>query len=160
MSSSCGVEGALCAPVCGNGHHLVLCTFPTSSILPAGHRYEVQTLGRANTKVSPRYTWGDECDGWRLLDLAHLSVIEERMPPGTSEVRHMHQNAHQMFYVLEGVLSMDVEGVYHQLAAADAFHIPPGAQHLVRNDSGAPVRFLVISSPSSTGDRLVVSDPG
>lgn len=65
-----------------------------------------------------------------------------------------------MFYVLEGVLSVNVEGVYHQLAAADAFHIPPGTQHVVRNDSGAPVRFLVISSPSSTNDRFVVASPG
>jgi len=36
--------------------------------------------------------------------------IEERMPPGTSEVRHYHQNANHSFYVLRGNLNIEVDG--------------------------------------------------
>jgi hypothetical protein len=42
---------------------------------------------------APHYVWGDNCGGWHLLQESNLSVIEERMPPGSSEVRHFHTNA-------------------------------------------------------------------
>ncbi len=35
------------------------------------------------------YSWGDICEGWHLLKADALSVIEERIPPGGSEVRHI-----------------------------------------------------------------------
>jgi hypothetical protein len=33
------------------------------------------------------------------LQESNLSVIEERMPPGASEVRHFHTNAQQFFFI-------------------------------------------------------------
>ena len=52
---------------------------------------------RANAR---HYLWGGACDGWHLLAGDDLSVIEERMPPGTAEQRHSHVRARQFFYVL------------------------------------------------------------
>lgn len=43
------------------------------------------------------YIWGDHCDGWHLLKTERLSVIQERMPPGTAEQRHYHERAQQLF---------------------------------------------------------------
>ena len=108
-----------------------------------------------NTQTAPHFVWGEGCDGWRLLDLAHLSVIEERMPSGTSEIWHQHEHAHQLFYVLDGTLRIDLDSTCQELASGDAVHIPPRIQHQVRNESDAPARFLVISSPSAAGDRQV-----
>lgn len=34
--------------------------------------------------------WGGGCDGWRLRADDGLSVIEERMPPGTVKQRQRH----------------------------------------------------------------------
>ena len=31
--------------------------------------------------------WGNGCDGWHFVNHPGLSIIRERMPPGTSEVR-------------------------------------------------------------------------
>jgi len=49
--------------------------------------------------VSPNnvehYVWGDSCDGWHLVLQSDLSVIEECVPAGASEVRHYHQKAQQ-----------------------------------------------------------------
>ena len=56
------------------------------------------------------YAWGGMCDGWHLLKGDTLSVIEERIPPGGSEVRHYHEKSRQFFYVLTGVLSFEVDG--------------------------------------------------
>jgi mannose-6-phosphate isomerase-like protein (cupin superfamily) len=106
-----------------------------------------------STANAPHYTWGQQCDGWHLLQGDDLSVIEERMPPGTAEVRHRHARSRQFFYVLEGEAVLELGGVPHRLAARQGLHVPPGAAHQMRNESAADVRFVVVSSPKSHGDR-------
>ena len=66
------------------------------------------------------YTWpsaiGEHlCDGWHLHRSASLSAIEERMPPGTAEQRHLHQHTTQFFYVLAGELTIELNGEEHRL---------------------------------------------
>ena len=85
-----------------------------------------------------------------------LSVIEERMPPGTAEIRHRHARARQFFYVLAGRLDMEVDGIVHSLEAGVGLEVAPGAAHQAFNYSGADVDFLVISQPSRHGDRETV----
>lgn len=99
------------------------------------------------------YVWGNGCDGWRLLDRQDLSVIEERVPPGASEVRHVHQAARQVFYVLSGHLTIDRAGEQLTLATGDSLEMPPTIPHLVRNDGAVVAVFLVISAPTTRGDR-------
>ena len=55
-----------------------------------------------SAQTAKHYIWGERCDGWHLLHTEHASVIEERMPPGTSEVAHFHERSRQFFYVLSG----------------------------------------------------------
>jgi mannose-6-phosphate isomerase-like protein (cupin superfamily) len=100
------------------------------------------------------YRWGVDCDGWFLVRDKSLSVIEEFMPPGSAEVRHHHEHAQQFFYILDGEVLMEVDGENHLLAAGTGMHIMPGTRHQIRNPSSSPVRFLVISQPSSRGDRI------
>ncbi len=99
------------------------------------------------------YAWGEACDGWHLLKGEDLSVIQERMPPGASEVRHRHLHARQFFYVLAGEAVLEMDGQVHRLKAGEGVHVPPGAAHQVRNESDGEVGFLVVSSPRSHGDR-------
>ena len=104
---------------------------------------------------SDHYVWGAGCDGWHLLKDKSLSVIEERMPPGTAEVRHHHLNAQQFFFVLSGEAVMECGGEEIKLRAGEGLHVPPGTSHQIRNLSGQPAEFLVISQPPSHGDRIV-----
>lgn len=106
-----------------------------------------------NAALAPHYLWGADCDGWRLLDTAGLSVIEERMPPATEEERHFHQKATQLFYVLKGRLAIEVDGAEHALGPGDAMPVLPPAPHQVRNPGGTDAHFLVISAPATTNDR-------
>lgn len=99
------------------------------------------------------YRWGDGCDGWRLLDDPGLSVIRERVPPGKSEVRHLHRRARQFFLILEGRAVMEIEGQDHPLSAGQGIHVPAGAAHQFKNPTDQPVEFLVVSSPTTRGDR-------
>jgi mannose-6-phosphate isomerase-like protein (cupin superfamily) len=108
-------------------------------------------LSREN---APHYVWGDNCDGWRLLQESNLSVIEERMPPDASEVRHFHTNAQQFFFILSGQAVMETNSERILLLAGQGVAIPPRTRHQFRNHSEEPVRFLVISQPSSYGYRV------
>lgn len=107
-----------------------------------------------STANAEHYTWGNNCDGWHLVRTPDLSIIEELMPPGTSETRHRHIHARQFFYVLEGELTLEVERHNHILHAGQGLEISPGTPHQAINRSTAPTRFQVTSQPPSHGDRI------
>lgn len=111
-------------------------------------------MATVSTANAEHYRWGESCDGWHLLALDDLSVIEERMPSGSVEERHYHARARQFFYVLEGEAVLELEGTAHRLRQGEGLHVPPGSAHQVRNDSSIDVRFIVVSTPKSHGDRI------
>ena|SRR5271170_8102108 len=106
--------------------------------------------------TAEHYIWGHGCDGWHLLKDSALSVLEESMPPGTSEMRHKHERAQQFFYILAGSAEMEIEGHFLQLNSGEGVHIQAGQAHCIWNKSDSSLRFLVISQPPSHGDRLHV----
>ena len=106
-----------------------------------------------NIHNSEHYLWGDVCDGWILSSQRELLVIQERMPPHATERRHFHSTARQFFYVISGELTMELEGEFHLVAAMSGIEIPPGDRHQARNAGQVDVHFLVISSPTTRGDR-------
>lgn len=114
-----------------------------------------------NRWCAEHYNWGDGCDGWHLLKRTDLSVIQEKVPPGGGEIRHYHTQARQFFYVLSGTATLELVGYSVALGAGDGIHIPPSATHRFANNSTTDeVVFLVISSPSTSGDRTnVVGNP-
>ena len=99
------------------------------------------------------YRWAEVCDGWHLLKRADLSVIEERVPPGGAEIRHRHAQARQYFYILAGAAGLAFDGREVALSAGEGIEVPPGLPHRFINASDQDVRFLVISAPSTAGDR-------
>ncbi len=99
------------------------------------------------------YVWGDNCDGWYLVNRKDMLVIHEKMPPGTSEKRHYHSISRQFFFVLQGELSMELEGEMHKIKTQQGIEIPPGSAHQASNNTQSPVEFIVISQPTTRGDR-------
>ena len=99
------------------------------------------------------YLWGDGCDGWRLADGETLSVILERVPAGRGEARHYHRRARQFFFVLEGRATLRVGEDTVVLEAGQGVEVPPLVPHRMDNATGQDVVFLVISGPTSQGDR-------
>jgi mannose-6-phosphate isomerase-like protein (cupin superfamily) len=95
-----------------------------------------------------------QCDGWHLHRSAGLSVIEERMPPGTAEQRHLHRQATQFFYVLAGELTLELDGVLHSLPVGTGCTVVAQTPHQVFNRGEEDARFLVISEPPSHADRV------
>ncbi len=100
------------------------------------------------------YLWGEVCDGWHLLEREEMSIIQERVPAGGAEVMHYHEKARQFFYVLEGEATMAFEDREIILNKGQGIEIPPQRKHQFKNRSNADVHFLVISVPSTRGDRI------
>lgn len=99
------------------------------------------------------YTWGDNCDGWHLLKTESLSVIQEKMPAGTSEQLHFHHRAQQLFYILSGIATFEIAEKIIIVKANESIAIPAGVKHSIANKTGEDLNFLVISQPDSHGDR-------
>jgi mannose-6-phosphate isomerase-like protein (cupin superfamily) len=110
-----------------------------------------------SAETAEHYIWGGpqgtDCDGWHLVKTPDLSIIEERMPSGTQEQRHLHRRARQFFLVLEGELVLEVEREEFVLGPGEGLEIAPGKAHQAINCSSSAVRFLVTSQPPSHGDR-------
>jgi mannose-6-phosphate isomerase-like protein (cupin superfamily) len=121
------------------------------------------------------YVWGDNCDGWNLVDKAELSVKMERMPPHTAEQEHFHQRARQFFFILKGTATFvfvegvgpvvdaktvenaeTVEGVETRIEvkAQQGLEVPAGLRHRILNESEQDLEFILCSQPSTAGDRI------
>lgn len=109
-----------------------------------------------STQSAETYRWGNNCTGWHLLKTDALSIIQERMPPGTAEVNHYHQQARQFFFVLAGQATLVFPHQTVILNAHEGIDVPPGVAHQLRNDSPDDLIFTVTSMPNSHGDRVVV----
>ena len=104
---------------------------------------------------APHYKWGNNCDGWHLVQTEKLSVIQERVPHGCAEVRHHHEHAEQFFFVLSGTATIEVDGKVHQLESQQGIHVAAGVSHQLSNQHQEDLVFVVTSTPPSHGDRVI-----
>jgi mannose-6-phosphate isomerase-like protein (cupin superfamily) len=109
-----------------------------------------------STANAEHYIWGEVCDGWRLLKHSDLSVVQERVPPGASEIKHLHSHARQFFYVLSGTASLEFDNHSITFGTGEGVHVPPQTPHRFYNASDEDVVFLVISTPTTEGDCTAV----
>jgi mannose-6-phosphate isomerase-like protein (cupin superfamily) len=113
-------------------------------------------ISKANAE---HFTWREICDGWFLVNRPdRLTVLHERMPPGTREVRHFHRRAFQFFFVLSGVATLEIDGTRHTLHPQEGAEVEPGKMHQMMNLSDQAVEYLVISQPNSREDRVLVPE--
>lgn len=104
--------------------------------------------------TAPHYKWGDSCDGWHLVNTDSLSVIQEMMPSGTAERLHYHKLSQQVFYILKGMATFEIDDQIYEVKAGESIHILPLSKHFVRNKDIEELHFLVVSEPKSHGDRI------
>ena len=107
--------------------------------------------------TAEHYKWGENNEAWRMVAQSDMSVLQQRMQPGNSEINHIHRKARQFFYVLSGELTMNVDGEDTVLKAGQGMEIEPKRVHQARNASDKPVDFLVMSTPPSVVDTAEVA---
>lgn len=103
------------------------------------------------------YQWGDQCDGWNLVDEGSLSVKLEKMPPGTAEERHWHREAEQFFYILKGEAVFEIRSARLRLVGGQGIHILAGTEHRIINEGKEDLEFVLTSTPSTRKDRIKVT---
>jgi len=122
------------------------------------HVKESPVIRVISKQTAPPFAWGVNCEGWTLISTERLHVLQERMPPQTHELRHVHDKTRQLYYILAGVALVDVAGETERLCAGEGIEIPPGAAHQLLNASNTPLEFLVISSAPPRDDRRDLDD--
>ena len=76
-------------------------------------------------------------------------LSEARIEPGfPGPPAHLHEKLHDMFYVLEGTLTMRLGEETRELDPGAFVCVPPGVIHTFANDADVPVRFLNFNTPS------------
>jgi mannose-6-phosphate isomerase-like protein (cupin superfamily) len=61
---------------------------------------------------------------------------------------HVHERLHDMFYVLDGTLTMRLGDHTTELPPGSFVCVPPGVVHTFSNPSKSPVRFLNFNTPA------------
>jgi mannose-6-phosphate isomerase-like protein (cupin superfamily) len=73
------------------------------------------------------------------------SLAEATLPAGASTQRHHHRMSEEIYFLLEGTASMEIDGEFREVGPGDAILIPPGAWHQITARSA--VRFLCCCAP-------------
>lgn len=103
------------------------------------------------------YTWGSGCESWILTESSDLSVKQESMPEGTREELHFHKHSTQFFFVLKGIATFYLDGQKKTLSNHQGILVLPQVKHFIANETNSPIEFLVISEPSTLGDRVNIT---
>lgn len=109
-----------------------------------------------SVKIPEHFKWGKDCDGWNLFKERSLSVIKERMPFNASEEMHYHEKAMQVFYILRGKAELEIDGIMQTISSDGSICIKSKSLHFIANNNPEDLEFLVISSPSTEGDRIEI----
>jgi mannose-6-phosphate isomerase-like protein (cupin superfamily) len=85
---------------------------------------------------------GKETNGSFYLGEAVVAPRFSGPPP------HVHDRLHDMFYVLDGTLTMRLGDQTTELPAGSFVCVPPGVVHTFSNPGETPVRFLNFNTPA------------
>jgi quercetin dioxygenase-like cupin family protein len=76
-------------------------------------------------------------------------LTESTLAPGfAGPPPHRHRQLHDMFYVLDGTLTLRLGDRTVEAAPGSFACVPPGVVHTFRNDSDGPVRLLNFNTPA------------
>lgn len=79
--------------------------------------------------------------------VAHQSLAEATLTPGSSTDRHHHRLAEEFYFILDGCGTMEIDGESAAIGPGDAVLIPPGARHQITAAPDAALRFLCCCAP-------------
>jgi quercetin dioxygenase-like cupin family protein len=105
---------------------------------------------------------------WSLGSLAtvHLSgkdtegrysFVEHLIPPGARPPMHLHGREGQLWYVLEGELTVHLQGEIRRCRAGEWAYGPPGIAHTHEVTSKTPARVLEVNSPAGFEDFIAAA---
>jgi mannose-6-phosphate isomerase-like protein (cupin superfamily) len=120
---------------------------------------ELDSTALAGTPDSERYSQPmlDASSGAR-----HCTISYIRTPPGGGSPagNHIHE-VDQMFFLLSGRMSIDIEGTTSIVEPGSLIVFPAGVPHRNWNDGSEPTVHLAINAPAPDPDRVfAIPAPG
>ena len=105
------------------------------------HHGEGDQFGGMGVTITQK-TIGSETEGQWL-------TLEFEVPPNfAGPPPHWHKVTTEIFYVLGGELTLEVDGNSLQTGKGGYAFVPPGTVHRYSNPTDAPAKFLLITSPA------------
>ncbi len=86
------------------------------------------------------------------LTAGRASLVEDTMKPGFHLARHHHKKMAEVFYILEGELTLIFDDRTVVATAGTTINIPPNVWHEAKSENGA--KMLSIFSPAGFEDYL------
>jgi mannose-6-phosphate isomerase-like protein (cupin superfamily) len=74
-----------------------------------------------------------------------------RLPPGTSIGAHLHDETEEIYFILSGVGTMDLDGDQREVHAGDAVLTQPTSRHGIRSTGTADLELLIVEVAVSSG---------
>jgi mannose-6-phosphate isomerase-like protein (cupin superfamily) len=128
---------------------------------------EFQLIGKATSLKTPFFDidsqleWvqifpGESCVRRVHSDMTNkqFSVTEALVDSQVGPPLHIHTDADEWLYIIEGTLDVVCDGERNTLKNGDMVAIPRGVRHTFRNFSDSPVRILGILSPAGFEELL------
>ncbi len=114
-----------------------------------------------NISEAPAFTTKDGSEIRELLAhrnscIRNQSLAEARLPVGASTTAHFHPATEEIYYILQGSGSMQIEEETKAVGRGDAIAIPPGAMHQITNTSDVELRFLCCCAPGYEHEDTVL----
>jgi quercetin dioxygenase-like cupin family protein len=112
-----------------------------SFVLGAQEGRTEQPLDILGAKMLAKLT-NDDTDGT-------VAIFQQNVPPMSGPPLHRHSREDEWFYVLEGQITIQVDGQRTILRAGDSAFAPRGTVHTYQNFGVVPARHLVMVTPGS-----------
>lgn len=84
---------------------------------------------------------GDDTNG-------KYALIDALVPPGGGPPPHVHSREEEGFYILEGKITLTVNGEKIEATTGTFANIPVGTPHSFKNESGQMARMLISVAPA------------
>ena len=104
------------------------------------------------------YRFGDSGPKY-LMQGPRMNFALVQFNAGQDFQAHYHEVMEENFYILEGTVTIVVEGTPHLLSPGQLIHIEPGEAHYVINKSDSVVRMIASLAPYKDGDKVEVENP-
>jgi mannose-6-phosphate isomerase-like protein (cupin superfamily) len=117
-------------------------------------------LIRNRENVEP-YVTKDKSTIWELYNpdnapVEGFSVAEADVGAGMETEAHLHKTSQEIYYILEGTGTMQLDDQPFEVKAGDSILIPPGTPHNVKAGENG-IRILCICCPAySHGDTELI----
>ena len=81
-----------------------------------------------------------------------VSLVEDTLKPGFHLARHYHKKMTEVFYILEGEMTLIFDDETAVATAGTAVNVPPNVWHEAKSENGA--KILSLFSPAGFEDYL------